>query len=162
MDVRLEVEVEEADLTNARHAEAIVEIIDSYARGPGGQNSPLSDFAKERLVTGLIEHPMAEVLLAIADERIVGLAVCVYSFSTFAGRPSVNIHDLAVLPDFRGRGAGHALLDEVDRRGRERGCCKVTLEVHDTNDGAKRLYAAAGFGPLATGDQPTLFVTKML
>lgn len=155
MDVRIEA----ADLADARQASAVVEIIDTYARGSGGQNAPLTDAAREKLVPGLQGHPLATVLLATVEERPVGVAVCVSGFSTFAGQPTVNIHDLAVLPDYRGRGVGHALLAEVERRARERGCCRITLEVHDANEGAKRLYAETGFGPW---DTPTFFATKPL
>lgn len=151
--------VVDADLEDPAHGEALVEIIDSYAEGPGGQGRPLSAFARENLVEGLVEHPSATVLLALADERPVGTAVCFWSFSTFAGRPIVNIHDLAVLPEHRGRGTGRALLSEVERRARARGCARITLEVHDRNEGAKRLYRSFGFGPW---DPPTLFVTKPL
>lgn len=151
--------IAEADLEIDEDAAAVVEIIDSYARGPGGQNAPLSDLASAALARGLREHPCALVLLAREDERPVGVAVCVWGFSTFAGREMINIHDLAVLPGFRGRGVGSALLVEVERRARERGCCKITLEVHDANEGAKRLYAAAGFG---SWDSPTWFLTRPL
>jgi len=155
----MNVSVKVADLTNPDQAGALVEIIDSYARGPGGQNAPLSAYARAHLVSGLAAHPGAVVLLAFADTQPVGTAVCISSFSTFAGKASVNIHDFAVLPSFRGRGIGRALLDEVESQARERGCCKITLEVHETNDGAKRLYRSAGFGPW---DVATLFVTKSL
>jgi GNAT superfamily N-acetyltransferase len=110
-------------------------------------------------VPGLIDHPMAMALLAWVDGRAVGTAVCVFSFATFVGKPTVNIHDFAVLPDYRGRGVGHAVLAEVERHARKRGCCRMTLEVHDTNAGAKHLYAETGFGPW---DPPTLYVTKPL
>jgi len=149
----------EANLEDDQQAAALVEIIDAYARGPGGQSAPLSDQARANLAQGLHGHPMAMVLLAFVDGRAVGTAVCVWSFSTFAGRPSINIHDFAVLPEFRDQGVGRALLGEVERRARERDCCKITLEVHDTNEGAKRLYESLGFGPW---DVPTLFVTKPL
>ena len=155
----MDVIVEEADLTDARQASAVVEIIDSYARGPGGQNAALTDFAREKLIAGLLDHPLAIVLLASVAARPVGIAVCVFGFSTFAGKPTLNVHDLAVLPDLQGQGVGHALLAEVERRARERGCSKISLEVLDTNDGAKRLYAQTGFGPW---DSPTFFVTKPL
>lgn len=148
-----------AELENPAQAKALVEIIDSYARGPGGQNEPLSVRARSTLVTGLAEHPSATVLLAFVESEPVATAVCLWGFSTFAGMPSVNIHDLAVLPAFQRRGIGRALLAEVERRARERGCCRITLEVHDTNEGAKGLYRSAGFGPW---DPPTLFVAKPL
>lgn len=155
----MEIEVREADLARPADAAALVEIIDSYARGPGGQGRPLAADARASLARGLRDHPAATALLALADGRAVGAAVCVWGFSTFAGRPYVNIHDLAVLPGQQGRGIGTRLLAEVERRARARGCCKITLEVHDTNGGAKRLYERAGFGPW---DSPTLSVTKPL
>jgi ribosomal protein S18 acetylase RimI-like enzyme len=151
--------IELANLEDEQHAQALVEILDSYARGPGGQNAPLTDLARSNLAPGLLAHPCAMVLLAFVEGRAVGAAICVWGFSTFAGRSSINIHDFAVLPEHRGRGIGHALLTEVERRARDRDCCKITLEVHDTNEGAKRLYESFGFGPWGV---PTLFVSKPL
>ena len=153
------IEIVEADFTNAGHASAIVALIDGYARGSGGQGAPLSELAKERMIPGLAAHPSALVLLACVDGEPMGVAVCVWSFSTFAGKPSVNVHDLAVRADARGRGLGTRLLEDVERRARERDCCKITLEVNDVNDGAKRLYASFGFGSF---ESPTWFVTKPL
>jgi ribosomal protein S18 acetylase RimI-like enzyme len=151
--------IQEADLSDPQHASATVELIDSYARGPGGQNAPLTEVARENMATGLHDHPMACVLLAFVDERPVGVAICIWGFSTFAGRPTVNIGDFAVHPDSQDQGIGRALLDEVEVRARLRDCCKMTLEVHDTNEGAKRLYRRFGFGPWGL---PTLFVSKPL
>jgi ribosomal protein S18 acetylase RimI-like enzyme len=149
----------EADLANAQHAEAIAGLIDAYARGPGGQTAPLSAQARADLSRGLREHPSAFVLLAFDDGDAVGCAVCVWGFSTFAGRPFVNLHDFAVSPSHQGRGVGSQLLAELERRARERDCCKITLEVHRSNEGAKRLYRRTGFGPW---EDPTLFVSKPL
>lgn len=151
--------IAEADLTAPADRASLVHIIDTYAREPGGQNAPLSATARARLAEGLRAHPAAFALLARADATAVGAAVCVWGFSTFSGQPSLNIHDFAVLPDHRGRGIGGALLVEIERRARAAGACKLTLEVHETNDGAKRLYRRNGFGPW---DSPTLFVTKPL
>jgi len=153
------IEIRTADLSDEADGRAVVTIIDSYARGPGGQNETLSEAARARLVPGLRDHPAAFVLLAFRAGEPAGIAVCVWGFSTFAGKPLVNIHDLAVLPEHRGAGIGGELLAEVARRANERGAGKVTLEVHDTNHGAKRLYERHGFGPW---EPPTLFVSKPL
>ena len=155
----MELLIREADFKAPVDASAIVEIIDAYAQGPGGQNAPLSDLARSKMIEGLANHPMATVYLALTEDQPVGIAVCVWSFSTFAGRPSVNVHDLAVLPNFRNRGIGRALLDRVEAEARDRDCCKVTLEVHDSNVGAKKLYREAGF---VSWDTVTLFVSKPL
>jgi len=148
-----------ADLDDTSHASAVVELIDGYARGPGGQNAPLDDAARGALTAGLRDHPMAHVFLAWRGDRAVGVAVCVQGFSTFAGRASLNIHDLAVADTFQGQGIGEALLDHVVADARTRGCCKVTLEVHDSNARAKRLYERKGFGPWSPA---TFFVTRPL
>ena len=155
MDVR----VVEADLDEPEHAQALVDLIDSYARGPGGQLAPLTPEARANLVPGLRRHPSALVLLAVADGDFAGAAVCFWGFSTFAGKSLLNIHDLVVSPQYQNRGIGGDLLAEAERLARERGCCKLTLEVHDTNADAKRLYERLGFGPWSPA---TIFVTKRL
>ena len=47
----------------------------------------------------------------------------------------------------------------MERRARAGGACKITLEVHESNERARGLYRSAGFGPWETS---TLFVTKPL
>jgi [ribosomal protein S18]-alanine N-acetyltransferase len=52
---------------------------------------------------------------------------------------------LCVLPGFRRRGAAAALLDAAMRRARERAARRLFLEVAETNDPARALYASRGF-----------------
>jgi ribosomal protein S18 acetylase RimI-like enzyme len=151
--------VRAADLNDADDGAALVEILDAYAAGPTGQGRPLAADVRERLVPGLRAHPKHLVLFAIIEARPVGVAVCFEGYSTFAARPLLNLHDLAVLPEYRGRGIGGALLEGVCAAARERGCCKVTLEVLARNEPARRLYAQAGFGPW---EEFTYFVAKAI
>jgi ribosomal protein S18 acetylase RimI-like enzyme len=51
----------------------------------------------------------------------------------------------SVLPEFRGRGVGRALLDEAERLAHAAGIDRVTLLVGSFNDGAHRLYERVGF-----------------
>jgi GNAT superfamily N-acetyltransferase len=158
------VRVREADLTVAADAEGMLEVLESYAQGVAGGSTPLDPAVKQRLVPALREQPSALVLLALVDERVVGIANCFYGFSTFAARPLLNVHDLAVLPEYRGRGIGRALLAAAEQRARARGCAKLTLEVLETNDGARRLYESFGFRDFELGGTPlrTHFLSKPL
>lgn len=61
-----------------------------------------------------------------------------------AARGDYYIDSLAVVPEFRGRGVGRALLERAVRRGRSLGL-RPSLLVDPDNGGAQRLYAAAGF-----------------
>lgn len=151
------IHVRDARLEEAGEIETLFAILDAYARGPGGQNAPLTEFARENLGPGLRANANAFVLFGEWEGRVVGAAVCVWSFSTFAGRPSVNLHDFSVLPEAQNRGVGGALLEALEARARARGCAKMTLEVHAANSGAQALYRRAGF---EGWEPPTYFVSK--
>jgi GNAT superfamily N-acetyltransferase len=142
-------EIVEADLSRVDHQQAVVELVDAYARDPMGNGRPLPAHVRLALVPGLRQHPTTLIFLAYCDGQPAGIAVCFRGFSTFAARPLLNIHDLAVLPAYRGRGIGRRLLDAAVEKARALGCCKVTLEVLENNHDARRLYAAAGFAQAA-------------
>jgi GNAT superfamily N-acetyltransferase len=159
-----EVTILEADLSRADHVEAIVDQLDSYSRDPIANRRGLSDEVKRNLGPGLRAHPGTHVFLAYRHGAAVGVAVCFLTFSTFAARRVLNIHDLAVEPEHRGLGVGRSLLERVEERARELGCCKLTLEVQEKNSPAKGLYTQVGFEPyqLASDAGPALFWQKKL
>jgi ribosomal protein S18 acetylase RimI-like enzyme len=143
------VEILEADLNLPEHQRAVVDLVDAYARDPMGNGGPLSDEVRRALIPGLQQHPTTIIFLAYAGEKAIGIAVCFLGFSTFAARPLINIHDLAVLSTHRGQGIGRLLLDAVGRKARDLDCCRITLEVLENNHAAKRLYESAGFAQAA-------------
>lgn len=134
-----------ADYADPRDAADVVALLDAYARDPMGGGEPLSDAVKARLTGDLAANPQAFSLLARLDGEAVGLASCFMGYSTFAAAPLVNIHDLAVLPETRGKGIGKALLAAIEAEALKRGACKVTLEVLSGNP-ARHLYEACGYG----------------
>ena len=140
------IEIVVADLTRLDHQQAVVELIDAYAMDPMGNGRPLAPEVRDALIPGLQRHPTTLVFLAYQESKAVGVATCFVGFSTFAARPLINIHDLAVLPEHRGQGVGRQLLDAVERKARDLGCCKLTLEVLEHNARARHLYEASGFG----------------
>lgn len=157
-------QIVEADLSRTDHQEAVLGMIAAYAADPMGNGAPLPEDVMERLIPGLRNHPTTLILLAYVEGQPVGIAACFIGFSTFYARPVVNIHDLAIRPDCRGRGIGRHLLEAVAEKARQLGCCKVTLEVHEGNLLAKRLYEAAGFAPGAAREPGGrwLFYSKLL
>jgi ribosomal protein S18 acetylase RimI-like enzyme len=139
------VEIVEADLDLGAHQKAVLDLVDAYARDPMGNGGPLPDHVKDELIPGLKKHPTTLILIAFVNREAVGIAVCFVGFSTFAARPLINVHDLAVLPGQRGVGVGRQLLAAVEEKARTMGCCKVTLEVLENNRRALKVYQAAGF-----------------
>jgi ribosomal protein S18 acetylase RimI-like enzyme len=135
----------EADLADDAHGRDVVAMTAAYAEDAMGNGGTLPDDVLSRLVPALRAHPTTVVLLAYVSGRVVGIATCFLGFTTFAARPLLNIHDLAVLPEHRGRGVGRALLRAAEESARRRGCVKLTLEVQEHNHRARRVYEAAGF-----------------
>ena len=123
-------------------------LLDAYASDPMGGGEGLSDFAKANLVPSLAARPHAFSVLAFAsddDSTPVGLVNCIEGFSTFKCLPLVNVHDVAVLPGYRGQRIGEQMLALVEQIAAERGACKMTLEVLSGNKGAEKLYQRVGF-----------------
>jgi GNAT superfamily N-acetyltransferase len=81
--------------------------------------------------------PRAEAVLARAAEQAVGFALWFHSYSTFLGRPGLYLEDLFVLPEWRSRGVGSALLRHLARIAVERGCGRMEWSVLDWKLGAR-------------------------
>jgi len=146
MNDQAAIEIVEADLTRPDHQRAVVEMVDAYCRDPMANGRPLDADVRAQLVPALREQPLALILLAFDGDRPVGVACCFRGFSTFAARPIMNLHDLMVVAEYRGRGVGRQLLQAVDDHARDAGCCKVTLEVLEHNP-ARHLYVSCGYAP---------------
>lgn len=164
MSTNATLDIREADFNDPSHCLGLLDLLDSYASVPVGGAASLSADVRQRLIPALREQASALVLLAFAAEKPVGVAVCFFGFSTFHARSLLNVHDLAVLPEFQGRGIGRALLTAAEERARARACCKLTLEVREDNHRARKLYFERGFRDfeLSGKSYPTLFLSKSL
>ena len=153
-----------ADYANPAHAAALVRLLNAYACDPMGGGQALSEFARANLVPCLAARPQAFSVLAFSKEQPVGLINCIEGFSTFACRPLVNVHDVAVLAEYRGQGIAEKMLVLVEGISRERGACKLTLEVLQGNAQAIRLYERVGFAGYQLGSAAgnALFLQKNL
>src|SRR5437667_10917381 len=98
---------------------------------------------EEQLVEVLFrEKPAAEVLLAFEEQSPVGFAVYFYNFSAWLGRPGLYLEDLFVKPEKRGKGYGRALLVELAKIARDRGCGRMEWAVLNWNEPAIKFYRA--------------------
>jgi ribosomal-protein-alanine N-acetyltransferase len=82
------------------------------------------------------------VIVETATQKVVGYIVY------WQIREDVQINNVAVHPDFRGRGAGETALRAVLDMVREAGATLVTLEVRLSNSAARNLYKKLGFQAL--------------
>ena len=92
-----------ADLSNPAHADAVVYLLNEYARDEMGGGAELSGFVKQNLISELEKRQGIHSVIAFIGEKPAGLAICMEGFSTFACKPLLNVHDMVVAQEFRGR-----------------------------------------------------------
>jgi len=156
--------VRQADLTNPADARHYRDMLDAYAADPLGQGQPLEPEILDRTLADLAVLATARVFLAGIEDTTAGFATCFLGYSTFRAAPLLNIHDIAVLRGYRGRGIGRALLHAIAHAANEERCCKLTLEVRQDNAPAYALYRSDGFSAAIANGRPVqyFFLEKAL
>ena len=100
---------------------------------------------EEALRTSLFgERPDAEVVIARSQGEAAGFALFFHTYSTFLAQRGLYLEDLFVLPGWRGRGAGRALLTYLARVALDRNCGRLEWTVLDWNEPAIRFYRSLG------------------
>lgn len=92
----------------------------------------------------IFDRHAAEVVFAEYDGRSVGFALYFYNFSTFTGKAGLYLEDLFVMPEFRGRGIGKALLFHLASKAYENGCGRMEWVCLDWNQNSIDFYKSIG------------------
>ena len=97
-------------------------------------------------------NPRCEAILAEheASGQVIGFALYFQNYSTFLTRWGLYLEDVYVKPDFRGRGAGFALLKRIAEIAVERGCQRLDFSVLTWNELALDFYRKLGAKELST------------
>jgi GNAT superfamily N-acetyltransferase len=106
--------------------------------------------ANEELLTETLfgDHPGAEVLIASLNDEPAGFALFFHNYSTFLAQRGIYLEDLFVKPEFRGKGIGKALLQQLARIAVERNCGRLEWAVLDWNEPAIGFYKSLGASPM--------------
>jgi GNAT superfamily N-acetyltransferase len=94
------------------------------------------------------ERPAAEAVIAYVDGKPVGYALWFHTFSTFLGKRALYLEDLFVLPAWRAKGVGRALLAHLAGIALERECGRIEWAVLRWNETAIGFYQSIGATPI--------------
>ena len=97
---------------------------------------------------GFGAEPRFHCLMAEFGGVAVGFALYFYTYSTWTGA-GIHLEDLFVLPEYRGKGIGKALITRVAAVACEKGFHRMQWNVLDWNTPAIEFYGGLGATPLA-------------
>jgi GNAT superfamily N-acetyltransferase len=126
-------------------ASALIELICALAQFE--KLIPPNSEEQRRLIEhGFGDHPRFEAWLAFWRDEPgpVGYAVFFESYSTFRAAPTLYLEDIFVLPDYRRRGIGSALLRHCIQLAHDRGCARMEWTCLDWNQKAQQVYERIG------------------
>ena len=92
----------------------------------------------------IFEERKAEVIFALCDGKEVGFALFFHNFSTFLGRSGIYLEDLFVLPEYRRKGYGKALLKKLASIAAQRKCGRLEWCCLDWNRPSIDFYLSLG------------------
>lgn len=98
----------------------------------------------EMLKEKIFEQKCAEVVFACEGEKEVGFALFFYNFSTFLSKPGLYLEDVFVLPEYRGKGYGKAILRELARIAVSKDCGRFEWVCLDWNQPSIDFYKSLG------------------
>ncbi len=87
----------------------------------------------------LVNNGYATYLVAKIDGRVVSYG------GMWVILDEAHVTNIAVHPDFRNLGVGRLTMTALERKARELGACRMTLEVRVSNAAARHLYESLGF-----------------
>ena len=103
---------------------------------------------EELLKEWIFEKKKAEVLFVCEGGKEVGFALFFHNFSTFLGLAGIYLEDLFVLPEYRKKGYGKALLKKLSKIAVERGCGRLEWACLDWNKPSIDFYLSLGAVPM--------------
>lgn len=101
------------------------------------------------LERSIFDEHGAEVLFALEDGKEIGFALFFHNFSTFLGRKGLYLEDLFVLPEYRGKGYGKAILKKLASVASERGCGRLEWWCLNWNEPSIEFYRSLGAQPMS-------------
>ena len=90
------------------------------------------------------EHPAARVILVYIGDVPVAYANYFFTFSSMLGKRGIWLDDIYVLPAYRGKKIGHAIMAYVAQVALDYDCGRFEWSVLDWNENAIQFYKKLG------------------
>ncbi len=147
------------NLNNPIHCMQVLKLLNDYMEDEMGISKSMPEQLGQKIIAGLKQHPAYLGFFVCVGDEFTALANCNLNYSTWTAKFLINIHDFIVSPKFRKQGIGEFLLTGIEKYAKEKGYCKLNLEVRNDNLKAQNLYKKMRFDDC---EPPMLFWQKVL
>jgi len=121
-------------------------VLELYAQPDLDDGKSLSLTEAERVFEHMARYPDYTLHVAVTRGRIVGtFALLIMDNLAHLGAPTAVIENVAVAPDWHGKGVGTEMMRYALRLCRDKGCYKATLSSNLKRERAHAFYEALGF-----------------
>jgi ribosomal protein S18 acetylase RimI-like enzyme len=122
------------------------DVLRLYAQPDLDDGKVLSLSEAARIFERMARHPSYKIYVAVSGEQIVGtFALLIMHNLAHMGAPSAVIEDVAVDPQWQGRGVGKMMMHYALEVASEKGCYKVVLSSNLKRERAHAFYESLGF-----------------
>ncbi|MCI9272333.1 MAG: GNAT family N-acetyltransferase [Clostridiales bacterium] len=103
---------------------------------------------REDIVREVFQRKSAYALIAQENGVSIGFALYFFHFSTFQGRRGLYLEDVFLRPQYRGKGYGSQMLQELARIAVEQGCGRMEWSCLNWNQPSIAFYLGLGAKPM--------------
>lgn len=118
---------------------ALIQELADFEKQPDGPKLSLQDLVRDGFNTS---PPLFTSYVATVQEKVVGYAIFFYIYSTWKGK-ALFLEDLYVSEEYRNKGIGSLLFDNVVQFGVKNDCCRMDFSVLNWNP-AQKFYLKKG------------------
>ena len=117
----------------------LIQDLANFEREPDAVEVTVADLERD----GFGEDPLFYTFIAEVNDKIVGIALYYYRYSTWKGK-TIHLEDLIVKEDMRGAGVGFALYSKIIEQGKIDQIRRIEWAVLDWNVPAIEFYKKSG------------------
>jgi GNAT superfamily N-acetyltransferase len=99
----------------------------------------ITNTIEQMYIDGFGEHPIFGFYVAEEENKVVGIALYYYRYSTWKGK-RIYLEDIIVTEAFRGKGLGSQLFEAILIEGKIQQCTGLMLQVLDWNEPSIEFY----------------------
>jgi GNAT superfamily N-acetyltransferase len=123
---------------------ALLELVHKLATYEKKKPAEIALTAEKIMIHGFNTQPYFHILVAEANQELVGYALYFFTYAASAGAPILYLEDLFVMDEHRKQGIGTQILSELAKIAKNNNCCRMEWHAFTWNNSVINFYKSLG------------------